>query len=115
MVLLDEPFASLDAGLRDGTRRAVADALRQPAAHTTVLVTHDQAEALSMADQVAVMRDRAAGPGAVTVELYRDPADVEPRGSWATPRSCRPCGRRRRRHRARATAPWAPTSAVPAR
>ncbi|MGW5363521.1 ABC transporter ATP-binding protein [Actinopolymorpha pittospori] len=56
VVLLDEPFASLDAGLREGTRRAVAEALRATKA-TAVLVTHDQAEALSMADEVAVMRE----------------------------------------------------------
>ncbi|GLX01228.1 ABC transporter ATP-binding protein [Microtetraspora sp. NBRC 16547] len=55
VVLLDEPFSSLDAGLREGTRRAVAQALRRTQA-TAVLVTHDQSEALSLADQVAVMR-----------------------------------------------------------
>ena len=48
LVLLDEPFSSLDAGLREGTARAVVAALR--AADTTaVLVTHDQSEALSLA------------------------------------------------------------------
>jgi iron(III) transport system ATP-binding protein len=56
VVLLDEPFSSLDAGLREGTGRAVAEALRATSA-TAVLVTHDQAEALSLADQVAVMRE----------------------------------------------------------
>jgi iron(III) transport system ATP-binding protein len=55
IVLLDEPFASLDAGLREETGRAVASAL-QVAGATAVLVTHDQGEALSLADQVAVMR-----------------------------------------------------------
>ncbi len=56
MVLLDEPFASLDAGCDEGTGRAVADALRAAGA-TGMLVTHDQSEALSLADRVAVMRD----------------------------------------------------------
>ena len=55
LVLLDEPFSSLDAGLRNHTRRAVARALRESGS-TAVLVTHDQDEALSMATQVAVMR-----------------------------------------------------------
>ena len=55
VVLLDEPFSSLDAGLRESTGRAVAEVLRSARA-TAVLVTHDQGEALSLADQVAVMR-----------------------------------------------------------
>jgi iron(III) transport system ATP-binding protein len=55
VVLLDAPFSSLDAGLREGTGRAVAAAIRATGA-TAVLVTDDQAEALSLADQVAVMR-----------------------------------------------------------
>jgi iron(III) transport system ATP-binding protein len=54
LVLLDEPFSSLDAGLREDTGRAVARALRASDA-TALLVTHDQGEALSLADQVAVM------------------------------------------------------------
>jgi iron(III) transport system ATP-binding protein len=54
LVLLDEPFSSLDAGLREDTGRAVARALRTSGA-AALLVTHDQGEALSLADQVAVM------------------------------------------------------------
>lgn len=54
LMLLDEPFSSLDTGLRASTRKAVADLL-STAGITTILVTHDQAEALSFADQVAVM------------------------------------------------------------
>jgi iron(III) transport system ATP-binding protein len=72
VVLLDEPFSSLDASLREETGRAVARALRASAA-TAVLVTHDQGEALSLADQVAVMADgrflQVAAPG----EVYLDP------------------------------------------
>ncbi len=56
LMLLDEPFSALDTALRASTRKAVADLL-QAAKVTTVLVTHDQAEALSFAQQVAVMRD----------------------------------------------------------
>ncbi len=54
LMLLDEPFSALDTGLRAGTRAAVAALLAQ-AGITTVLVTHDQEEALSFADQVAVL------------------------------------------------------------
>ena len=61
VVLLDEPFSSLDASLRGSTSRAVRRALE--ASNTTgVLVTHDQNEALSLADEVAVMRARTARP-----------------------------------------------------
>ena len=58
LVLLDEPFSSLDAGLREDTGRSVARALRAAGA-AALLVTHDQGEALSLADQVAVMIDGA--------------------------------------------------------
>ncbi|HEY9214252.1 MAG TPA: ABC transporter ATP-binding protein [Ancylobacter sp.] len=54
LMLLDEPFSALDTALRLSTRKAVAELLRQEQV-TTILVTHDQEEALSFADQVAVM------------------------------------------------------------
>ena len=74
LVLLDEPFSSLDAGLRESTGRAVARALRTAGA-TAVLVTHDQGEALSLADQVAVMRDGRIAQVATPTEIYLSPAD----------------------------------------
>lgn len=74
VVLLDEPFASLDAGLREGTGRAVAHALREAKA-TAILVTHDQSEALSLADQVAVMRDGRLIQAASPREIYETPID----------------------------------------
>jgi iron(III) transport system ATP-binding protein len=55
VVLLDEPFTSLDPALRESLRHEVARILRDADA-TALLVTHDQAEALSLADRVAVMR-----------------------------------------------------------
>ena len=55
LVLLDEPFSSLDAALRAETRQAVATASPRPGA-TALLVTHDQSEALSMGSAVAVLR-----------------------------------------------------------
>ena len=75
LILLDEPFSSLDAGLREGTGRAVVQALKASAT-TAVLVTHDQSEALSLADQVAVMRDGTIAQVGTPYEVYRAPADL---------------------------------------
>ncbi|MFL5865495.1 MAG: ABC transporter ATP-binding protein [Thermoleophilaceae bacterium] len=55
VVLLDEPFSNLDASLRAGLRREVELILKDAGA-TAILVTHDQEEALSLADRLAVMR-----------------------------------------------------------
>ena len=74
VVLLDEPFSSLDASLRASTGRAVVRALRLARA-TAVLVTHDQDEALSLADQVAVMREGRVVQAAAPREIYRSPVD----------------------------------------
>jgi len=75
IVLLDEPFSSLDAALRESTRRAVGAAL-VAAGTTAVLVTHDQAEALSLADQVAVMRAGRLVQLDSPEEVYRSPSDA---------------------------------------
>ncbi|HEY3534127.1 MAG TPA: ABC transporter ATP-binding protein [Pedococcus sp.] len=74
IVLLDEPFSSLDAGLRTSTREAVADALEHEGV-TVVLVTHDQAEALSFADQVAIMHAGRFSQVGTPSEVYATPAD----------------------------------------
>jgi iron(III) transport system ATP-binding protein len=76
LVLLDEPFAALDAGLRGRLRAEVFEVLRA-AGTTTILVTHDQDEALSSADLVAVIRDGRIVQSATPQELYDEPADVE--------------------------------------
>ncbi|SOC50226.1 iron(III) transport system ATP-binding protein [Blastococcus aggregatus] len=76
LVLLDEPFSSLDAALREETRTAVSAALAATGA-TAVLVTHDQAEALSMADQVAVMRHGRLVQLTDPRTLYRSPQDLD--------------------------------------
>jgi len=55
LVLLDEPFSSLDVELRTSMRREVVEVLRKAGA-TAILVTHDQDEALSVADRVAVLQ-----------------------------------------------------------
>jgi len=74
LVLLDEPFSALDAALRTELRRDVREALRADGA-TAVLVTHDQVEALSMADQVAVMRAGRIVQQGTPAAIYRDPVD----------------------------------------
>ncbi|WP_411732803.1 ABC transporter ATP-binding protein [Paeniglutamicibacter sp.] len=76
LILLDEPFSALDSGLRAATREATARALRAAGA-TAVLVTHDQGEALSFADEIAILdtgRFRQVGPPA---QVYRQPVDAE--------------------------------------
>ena len=75
LLLLDEPFSSLDAALRAETREAVAGALAAVGA-TAILVTHDQAEALSMGSQVAVLRAGRVVQFATPDLLYRRPVDL---------------------------------------
>ncbi len=72
VLLLDEPFAALDASLRGELRAQVRDVLRA-AGTTALLVTHDQTEALSMADQVAVMAAGRIEQAGHPEELYRRP------------------------------------------
>jgi iron(III) transport system ATP-binding protein len=74
LMLLDEPFSALDTGLRASTRKAVS-ALLDKAGVTTILVTHDQAEAMSFADQVAVMRNGRLLQVGPPRELYLRPSD----------------------------------------
>jgi iron(III) transport system ATP-binding protein len=75
-VLLDEPFSGLDAALRSETREAVVSALAGEGT-TAVLVTHDQAEALSMGREVALLRAGRLVQTATPTALYRDPVDLE--------------------------------------
>jgi iron(III) transport system ATP-binding protein len=75
VVLLDEPFSSLDASLRTEVRGDVARVLAETAT-TTVLVTHDQDEALAMADQIAVLRHGRVVACADPRALYHDPPDM---------------------------------------
>ena len=74
VVLLDEPFASLDAHMRASVRADVQQICRA-AGTTAILVTHDQDEALSMADRIAVLRDGRIVQYAAPQDLYTRPAD----------------------------------------
>jgi iron(III) transport system ATP-binding protein len=73
LILLDEPFSNLDAGLRDRLRQEVREILAR-AQVTALFVTHDQAEALSIAETVAVMRDGAIEQVGTPEEIYSRPA-----------------------------------------
>jgi iron(III) transport system ATP-binding protein len=75
VMLLDEPFDSLDANLRASVRADVRAILLETAT-TAILVTHDQDEALSTADQVAVIRDGTIAQCASPQDLYDHPADA---------------------------------------
>jgi iron(III) transport system ATP-binding protein len=72
IVLLDEPFASLDAGLRAALREEVATILREAGA-SALLVTHDQEEALSLADEVVVLRDGRVEQAGTPQDVYAHP------------------------------------------
>jgi iron(III) transport system ATP-binding protein len=76
VVVLDEPFSGLDASLRNETREAVVHALGARGT-TGVVVTHDQAEALSMGREVAVLRSGRLVQTAAPSVLYRMPADLD--------------------------------------
>ncbi|ACS86210.1 ABC transporter ATP-binding protein [Musicola paradisiaca] len=76
LMLLDEPFSALDTGLRAAMRQSVA-ALLAESDIASILVTHDQAEALSFADQVAVMRQGRLVQVGSPQSLYQQPADEE--------------------------------------
>lgn len=73
VILLDEPFSNLDAVLRKTTREEVRRILRD-AGTTAVFVTHDQEEAFSVADVVAVMRDGMIEQIGAPHEIYLRPA-----------------------------------------
>ena len=82
VVLLDEPFSSLDATLRADLRREVELILREAGA-TALLVTHDQEEALSLADRLAVMRDGRLVQVDQPEEASHARPIAGPRSSWA--------------------------------
>lgn len=72
MLLLDEPLGALDKGLRESMQVEIRS-LQQRLGLTTIMVTHDQDEALTMADQIAVMRDGNLEQIAPAGEIYRKP------------------------------------------
>ena len=75
VILLDEPFTALDAALRVRLRAEVRELLRGLGT-TALLITHDQEEALSTADLVAVLRDGHIVQVGAPLEVYDAPADL---------------------------------------
>jgi iron(III) transport system ATP-binding protein len=75
LILLDEPFSALDAELRGRLREDVKAVLKAENA-SAILVTHDQEEALSLADKVAVMREGRVIQAGSPTEIYNEPADL---------------------------------------
>ncbi|MCQ4364967.1 MULTISPECIES: ABC transporter ATP-binding protein [Mycobacterium] len=82
--LMDEPLSNLDAKLRVQTRNQIA-ALQRQLGTTTVYVTHDQVEAMTMGDRVAVLRDGLLQQCATPRELYRNPGNVFVAGFIGSP------------------------------
>ncbi|MDR7303814.1 ABC transporter ATP-binding protein [Haloactinomyces albus] len=82
--LMDEPLSNLDAKLRVETRANIA-ALQKKLGTTTVYVTHDQVEAMTMGDRVAVLADGALQQVATPRELYDNPANAFVAGFIGTP------------------------------
>jgi len=74
IVLLDEPFSNLDATLRADLRREVELILRD-AGTSAILVTHDQEEALSLADRLALMREGRIVQVGAPEEVYAQPSE----------------------------------------
>ncbi len=75
LCLMDEPLSNLDAQLRHDMRREIR-ALQHKLGITMVYVTHDQTEAMSMADQVILLRDGRVEQDGTPAELYDRPASV---------------------------------------
>lgn len=82
--LMDEPLSNLDAKLRGQTRNQIA-ALQRQLGTTTVYVTHDQVEAMTMGDRVAVLSDGVLQQCASPRELYRNPGNVFVAGFIGSP------------------------------
>src|SRR5437867_5483167 len=82
--LLDEPLSNLDAKLRVQTRTEIA-ALQQRLGTTTIYVTHDQVEAMTMGDRIAVMNEGELQQADVPREVYARPRNVFVAGFIGSP------------------------------
>lgn len=74
VLLLDEPLSNLDAALRQNLRDEIKD-IHSRTQITTIYVTHDQVEAISMADRMAIMKDGVFVQVGTPREIYQYPAD----------------------------------------
>ena len=105
LFLLDEPLSALDAKLREAMQVELRQ-LQQRLGITTIVVTHDQREAMTMADLVVVMDDGQIRQAASPIEIYRKPGRRLRRRLHRLDQPARGRGRQRRpRHRARPAIP----------
>ncbi len=72
LFLMDEPFSALDAGLRDHLQQEVKKLQRQLAV-TTIFVTHDQSEAMSLADRIVILNNGSIEQAGTPKEIYQRP------------------------------------------
>jgi multiple sugar transport system ATP-binding protein len=84
LFLLDEPLSNLDAALRTRTRVELAQ-LRQRVDAAVIMVTHDQAEAMTLADRIVVMNDRRIQQVGAPMEIYARPANAFVAGFVGSP------------------------------
>jgi ABC-type Fe3+/spermidine/putrescine transport system ATPase subunit len=89
VILLDEPLSNLDTRLRDSIRRELAD-IHSRLKVTMIYVTHDQEDALALADRVAIMKDGAIRQVGTPYTLYHSPIDPFV-GSFMGPTNLFPC------------------------
>ncbi|MBL4600644.1 MAG: putative 2-aminoethylphosphonate ABC transporter ATP-binding protein [Rhizobiaceae bacterium] len=75
LLLLDEPLSALDARVRTHLRREIKT-LQEDLGITTIMVTHDQEEALTMADKIVVMNHGTIEQVGTPLEIYREPATL---------------------------------------
>ena len=82
--LFDEPLSNLDAALRMSTRQEIA-ALHEELKTTMIYVTHDQVEAMTLADKIVVLRDGEVMQVGAPMELYHNPANLFVAGFLGAP------------------------------
>ncbi len=82
--LFDEPLSNLDAALRMSTRQEIA-ALHAQLKTTMIYVTHDQVEAMTLADKIVVLKDGAVMQAGAPMDLYHNPANLFVAGFLGSP------------------------------
>ena len=84
--LFDEPLSNLDAELRVATRLEIAKLHQRARRPTMIYVTHDQVEAMTLADRIVVLRDGRVEQVGTPMELYDDPANLFVAGFIGSPK-----------------------------
>lgn len=84
LFLMDEPLSNLDAKLRVSMRNEISQ-LHKKLKNTTIYVTHDQVEAMTMADRIVIMKDGYIQQAGKPMELYEHPANMFVAGFIGSP------------------------------